>query len=204
MSNFSAVILRAALWGIICLLVQNSFGQVQSTNQEFVENRVYSIFDSLLNASSVSNREISFTTGNISTEKSIFLKSVFYRVARDRSMQIKVDSAKTSLFVERFDCSSVFDEQVSSIMGFGGGYKRMIDLRLAGWLKQKAIDPFDTQYSFADSVSQKLYEESEKTPYGFLRPKSGKSSKWTIYLEPLVVVLSAAALVILLFTLRTN
>jgi len=204
MSNFSAVILRAALWGIICLFVQNSFGQIHSANQEFVENRLYSIFDSLLSASSVSNQEIGFITGNITAEKSIFLKSVFYRIARDRSLQIKADSAKTSLFIERFDVSPVFDEHVTGIMGFGGGYKRHIDIRLGGWLNREDVIPFDTHYTFTDSVGQRVYEESEKTPYSFLRPKAGQASRWTIYIEPAVAVLSAVALIFLLFTLRTN
>jgi len=204
MSNFSAVILRAALWGIFCLLVQNSFGQVQSTNQEFVENRIYSIFDSLLNALSASDQEIEFTTGNLSAEKSIFLKSVFYRVGKDRSLRIKADSAQQSFFIERFDVSTVFDEQALNMIGFDGGYKRRIDLRIAGWLKKQDIVPFDVRYSFADTVGQKVYDDSEKTPYAFLRPETGHSSGWTIYVEPIVVVLSAAALIFLLFTLRTN
>ena len=204
MSNFSALILRTAIWGTICLFVRNGFGQIQSTNQDFVENRVYFIFDSLLNASSVSNQEIGFITGNVTAEKSIFLKSVFYRVARDRSLQIKADSAKTSLFIERFDVSPVFDEQASNMMGFGGGYKRRIDLWLAGWLKQEDIVPFEIHYAATDSVGQKIYEDSEKTPYGFLQPKIVQDSQWTIYLEPIVAALSAAVLVFLLFTLRTN
>jgi len=204
MANFSAVILRATLWGIVCLFFQNAYGQLPSTNQEFVENQIYSIFDSLLSASSVSSQEIRFETGNISAGKDIFLQSVFYRVCTDRSLPVKTDSAKTVFFVERFDLFIVYDEKMPNMMGFGGGYTRRIDLLLGGWLKEHRIYPFSVHLVHGDTINENMYAESTNSPYPFLRGKIDESTNWTKYLEPAVVILSAAALIYLLFTLRTS
>ncbi|HGY56988.1 MAG TPA: hypothetical protein ENK44_14870 [Caldithrix abyssi] len=204
MANFSAVILRTALWGIVCLLLRQGYGQIPPTNQEIVEKRIYSVFDSLLRVSSQSARQISFEAGTIPPENNVFLQSVFYRACEKNDWQVNVDSAQTRLIVENFDVEVAFNETTPNILGFGGEYLRRIDVQLNGWIRQKQINPFTVQYLYQDSVNEQLYEESLKSRYRFLRGRLNASSGWTIYLEPAVVILSAVTLIYLFFIMRTN
>jgi hypothetical protein len=185
------------------------FGQGKINNQMIIERELKSGVDSLLIPALTDSGEEEFViryNDHISDEKIAFLKTFFIGYLNRKGKVVHADSADYELKIEQFDINIVYHETDAALWGVSDNLQRTVYIKLNGWIKREKYDqylPLDVENNYSDFITRDAVSWADKSPYSFTAGQLAKKRSWKNYIEPLVVSISTAAVVLLLFVLRT-
>jgi hypothetical protein len=201
------VILRISFLAIYLLLHVVSYGQTVKTNQRILEERLVSILDSLNISMPVDSSEVSLKVGTIAGEKRFFLKNRLIHYFSQKDITINSKNARLQFEVEQFNVKFIYYEENRRLFGMDNKLQRKMYLQFDGWLEDslsgRALNYFSIDKNYYDYIDGNRIDFIEQSAYSFTRGRLITTSKWTKYIEPVIVVLSVATAVYLFFSLRT-
>lgn len=201
------VILRISFLAIYLLLHVVSHGQTVKTNQKILEERLVLILDSLNIAMPVDSSEVSLQIGTIAGEKRFFLKNRLIQYFSQKDIAINSKNARLQFEVEQFNVKFIYYEENRRLFGMDNKLQRKMYLQFDGWLEDslsgRALNYFSIDKNYYDYIDGNRIDSIEQSAYSFTRGRLITTSKWTKYIEPVIVVLSVATAVYLFFSLRT-
>ncbi len=201
------MILRISFLAIYLLLHVVSYGQTVKTNQRILEERLVSILDSLNISMPVDSSEVSLKVGTIAGEKRFFLKNRLIHYFSQKDITINSKNARLQFEVEQFNVKFIYYEENRRLFGMDNKLQRKMYLQFDGWLEDslsgRALNYFSIDKNYYDYIDGNRIDFIEQSAYSFTRGRLITTSKWTKYIEPVIVVLSVATAVYLFFSLRT-
>jgi hypothetical protein len=108
--------------------------------------------------------------------------------------------------IARFGVTVLYTEPESDGL-FGANFTvRTVQVHMSGQIiragSAEVVRSFDDERIFQDRLRYSQVENMERSEFGFTRGKKQGYSGWEVYLEPLIVVSSVVAVVLLFFTQR--
>ena len=176
------------------------------SNLNIIEKELQNALDSTLQAVIQGGEELELVFNDISDEKKAFLKTFFIDYLTKKEVTVRIDSAALNLEIEQFDVKIVYNETSAKVWGISDVFDREIVIILKGVIedqKNNKLHSLSVDKISADKISSKNIKNIENSPYSFTRGRLLKKSSWTNFVEPVVVSISAATIILLFFILRT-
>ncbi len=193
----------AALFGTAVLLFS---AEEDIPNLSVIENQLQSRLDSTLQSALRQGDEIKIVFDHVSNEKKAFLKTFFTDYFAEKKVKVRIDSAAVKVIIEQFDVKIVYKETSAKVWGVSSELNRQIVVNLRGVVEDRKSDVIRALHvdkTYMDKISTENVKDIEKSPYSFTTGRLLKKSSWTNLVEPVVVSVSAAVIILLFFVLRT-
>ena len=176
------------------------------SNLNVIEKELQNALDSTLQTVIQNGDELEIVFNKISDEKGAFLKTFFIDYLTKNEVTVRIDSAALRLEIEQFDVNIVYNETSAKMWGTSDVFDRQIVIKLKGVIDDQKSNQFrslNVDKKFTDKISSKNMKAIENSPYSFTAGRLLKKSSWTNFVEPVVVSISAATIILLFFILRT-
>ncbi len=176
------------------------------SNQIIIENELKSTLDSTIGSTFLKGEDLIIKYNHLSDEKIAFLKTLFIKHFTSKGLIVRRDSAKYKIEIEQFETNIVYKNITGSVWGVGDMAERNVSIKLDGWIEKYINNmyvPFRVDRRIIDEIKFSNIQGIEKSPYSFTTGRMLKKTSWISYIEPIVVSISAATVIILFFVLRT-
>ena len=176
------------------------------SNQAVIENGLQSTLDSTIRSTFKKGDDLIIHFNHVSDEKISFLNTFFIKYFSKKGLIVKKDSANYKLEIEQFSINITYKESSASLWGTGDNAQRNVSIKMTGWIEEninKKYIPFNVDRIVKDEMSIHNIREIETSPYTFTTGQVFKKSSWANYVEPFVVSVTAATVILLFFVLRT-
>lgn len=166
-----------------------------------------SLLDSALSSmADVSTLRISLNAELIEGERKIFLFNNLVRYLDNQNQSVYLDSSDITLVVDRFDIAVTYVEKSLRLLGLNRMLERQIEVILSGHIQDHRHHQAGRSFSYFkvwnDQISSDRIVNVENSPYNLFRGRLVKAIRWTVYLEPAVVIIAVASLVYVFFSVR--
>ena len=176
------------------------------SNQAVIENGLQSTLDSTIRSTFEKGDDLIIHFNHVSDEKISFLNTFFINYFSKKGMIVKNDSAKYKIEIEQFAINITYKESSASLWGVNDKAQRNVSVKMTGWIEENINNkyiPFYVDKTVVDEMNINSIKDIENSPYSFTTGQVFKKSSWTNYVEPFVVSVTAATVILLFFVLRT-
>jgi len=176
------------------------------SNQAVIENGLQSTLDSTIGSTFKKGDDLIVHFNHISDEKISFLNTFFIKYFSKKGLIVKKDSAKYKIKIEQFAINITYKKSSASLWGINDKAQRNVSVKMTGWIEENINNkyiPFNVDRTVVDEMNINSIKEVENSPYSFTTGRVFKEPSWKNYVEPFVVSVTAATVILLFFILRT-
>ena len=179
--------------------------QMPLSNEQVIENLLFKALDSLEIIQS--GPEFKFKFETLNDEQKAFCKSRLIKYFGSKGFKAQTDSAAKILVIQEFRPKIKYFESIGQLVGAGKMIRREVRLKLSAYLDGRqpvyAKKYWQVEMIHKDKIDRTKVQKIEQSPFTFTHGKWESFSRWTRFLQPVIIIGSISVLIYLFYSLRT-